>query len=454
MAEGLFEAPTEYEPPAAPVIEPRDIAPKETVKGQVKDIISEGSPLLTMEQTRAKEEANRRGLLNTSMAVQAGEAATISKALDIAQPDAATHAQAGLSAQQARQQADLTGYQGEISSAVSEKDTAQKGSIESKLSAQEADQQMALSQFTADHQVQLQREELDAKIAMNMADKASEDRASYSEAANQIWQQYQVQYAEIITTADSILTAESKKNAIGNLNNMVQKQVDFLSALYDVDITWESSGIGVGGPEAFEASPQSSAPVTIPSPPSSTGSGDGTGIVLGSGADGGTGSNAPGTGTGDGTGGGYGMNAGGGGGTTSGPGAGSTGPYGNPVSIHPDYNGVAKLVTAANGVDTLFEYDFGNGKIHSERYFRSEAEYIQYREWLMATSIRDMVDAGSSGTASSRAEAARMKEAEKEKFKTIRTMFAMTGGANVSKYPWTDASNVTSNVGWNGSSPR
>ncbi len=65
---------------------------KETVAGQVESIIKKDSPLMELAGTRAKQSANSRGLLNSSMAVQAGEAAVLDAAMPMASQDASTYA--------------------------------------------------------------------------------------------------------------------------------------------------------------------------------------------------------------------------------------------------------------------------------------------------------------------------------------------------------------------------
>lgn len=64
----------------------------QTVAGQVKNIIDTNSPLMQQAETSAKQAANSRGLLNSSLAVGAGQDAVIRAALPIAQQDAGTFA--------------------------------------------------------------------------------------------------------------------------------------------------------------------------------------------------------------------------------------------------------------------------------------------------------------------------------------------------------------------------
>lgn len=60
----------------------------QTVNGQVNRIISQNNPLIQTARTQAAQTANDRGLVNSSMGVQAGEQAAINTALPIAQADA------------------------------------------------------------------------------------------------------------------------------------------------------------------------------------------------------------------------------------------------------------------------------------------------------------------------------------------------------------------------------
>ena len=72
-----------------------------TVAGQLNTLLKSDSPYIQNAETRAKEEAAGRGLLNSSMAAGAGRRAAIESALPIAQQDAETYSKFGLQQQQA-----------------------------------------------------------------------------------------------------------------------------------------------------------------------------------------------------------------------------------------------------------------------------------------------------------------------------------------------------------------
>lgn len=85
----------------------RTVQANETIQGQLQGIIDSNSPLITRARARAKDEANARGLVNSTMAVQAGEAAAYDVALPIAQFDAGVYGQAARDNQSALTQVSM-----------------------------------------------------------------------------------------------------------------------------------------------------------------------------------------------------------------------------------------------------------------------------------------------------------------------------------------------------------
>jgi hypothetical protein len=64
---------------------------KETVQSQAAGIIAANSPLMQQAQANALQQMNKRGLVNSSMAIGAGQAAVMDKVLPIAAADAAAY---------------------------------------------------------------------------------------------------------------------------------------------------------------------------------------------------------------------------------------------------------------------------------------------------------------------------------------------------------------------------
>lgn len=72
-----------------------NVDPKtQTVAGQLENVLASDNPLMQQARTRAQQGMNQRGLMNSSMATSAADAAMYDTALKIAQPDAATNATA------------------------------------------------------------------------------------------------------------------------------------------------------------------------------------------------------------------------------------------------------------------------------------------------------------------------------------------------------------------------
>jgi hypothetical protein len=65
-----------------------------SVQNQIANITASGSKLNTLAEAEANKQVNRRGLLNSSVAVGAGQKAVLQSALPIAQQDASTNASA------------------------------------------------------------------------------------------------------------------------------------------------------------------------------------------------------------------------------------------------------------------------------------------------------------------------------------------------------------------------
>lgn len=61
-----------------------------TVQGQLSNVLSQSNPLMRAAEAKANQQMNQRGLLNSSMAVKAGQSALYDYALPIATSDAAT----------------------------------------------------------------------------------------------------------------------------------------------------------------------------------------------------------------------------------------------------------------------------------------------------------------------------------------------------------------------------
>jgi hypothetical protein len=225
----------------------------QTVQGQLAGILSSGSPLLVQAQTRAKQQAQKRGLLNSSMAVGAGESALYDAALPIAQQDAGTYSEFGLSNVEREQQAALAN-QAERNTMtrtnIGEQNTSARLASEQQLQAgtsnaqlqqqtnlenarlrqqaaqgnQEAQTKLMLQQMDADTRVELVNIEANYKTLMQA-----------SQSASDLYQQTLKNISDITMNKD--LNAAAKNSAI-------QAQKDFLRNGMNLIGSMNNLGIG------------------------------------------------------------------------------------------------------------------------------------------------------------------------------------------------------------------
>lgn len=71
-------------------------AKTETIEGRIQGLLSASNPVIQQAGNRAMQQFQQRGLLNSSMAIQAANEAMTSKAIEIAGPDAATYTKTGM----------------------------------------------------------------------------------------------------------------------------------------------------------------------------------------------------------------------------------------------------------------------------------------------------------------------------------------------------------------------
>lgn len=87
------------------------VTPESLVSNQLETLLSQESPLMLQAQEKAKAEANRMGLLSSSMAVGASQGAAMERMTPIAQANAQTYATAQQQQQQTDNQGLLSGQQ-------------------------------------------------------------------------------------------------------------------------------------------------------------------------------------------------------------------------------------------------------------------------------------------------------------------------------------------------------
>ena len=152
-----------------------------TVQGQLSGILKTGSPLLDRAETKAAQAANSRGLLNSTMAITAGQSALYDAALPIAQQDASTFADAGKTNAQQRTQVGLANASAANSSAQQAAGFQQQSNLQTQdLAAQAAQQQRELAS-----RYDLASLDANSRMALQQADAANQQKLQAANAALQ-----------------------------------------------------------------------------------------------------------------------------------------------------------------------------------------------------------------------------------------------------------------------------
>lgn len=213
---GQTQASTTYQVP-----ETYDPGIQGTVAGQMTGILAKESPYMQSARESGKRYAHSRGLLNSSIAAGAAEESAIKSALPIAQQDAATFANAGLSKQDYNQKAGLVDIQAGASS---------------QLSKQEATQKMNQLKFSEAATTTRHTAELEMNQMLQQMNLSSDEIRAIGSSVTLLGQSFSDQIAAI--QADPSMSSSSKSTIINQLTNQYKANVESVARIYNVPITW------------------------------------------------------------------------------------------------------------------------------------------------------------------------------------------------------------------------
>jgi hypothetical protein len=208
----------------------RALNPDELVSTQVNKIIGEDSPLMQQAAGKAAQMANSRGLLNSSMAVQAGQAAVMDRALPMAQYDAGVNTNV-LNNNQANQQQTNVFNAGQTQdvnkfNATGDAQTSQFNASELNKNSivNASEQNKVLSQFL-DQGNKLQLADIEASYKVLMQSEAS---------AMTIYQQSVKNISEILMNPD--LTPQAKTAAVANQNQLLSTGMKIIGKMSGLNL--------------------------------------------------------------------------------------------------------------------------------------------------------------------------------------------------------------------------
>lgn len=217
-----------------------EFEPTATVSGRLNSLLSQENPYIQQARQGAMEQANSRGLLNSSMAAGSGQRAAIESALPIAQQEAETANRYGLNEQSFNYNAAMKDAEAEnaMTRALLQGDynlanTGYQGEIEQGLNAQQHgfDLEMLDAETQANMDLRRLQGDIDARLEQIGAD--AETRSQVMTSIGKEHQQYSNDVMSIMTSPD--LDADAKQSYIDSLNSNYERSINNTLALSGFD---------------------------------------------------------------------------------------------------------------------------------------------------------------------------------------------------------------------------
>lgn len=208
----------------------------QTVQGQLKGIINDDSPLMQQSKTRAMQEQNARGTLNSSMAVGAGQQAVIASALPIAQQDATTNFNANMKTVDAQNAA--------LNFGAAAKNTASQANAQLGTNVDLANQQAVNAAFTTSvnnitqltntklnnaSQLALQSLDAQSKMALSTLDAQNRQLLQTNQGASNAYVQAVTNISNIALSKD--MGEQAKKDATASQIALLNEQLKTMAGI-------------------------------------------------------------------------------------------------------------------------------------------------------------------------------------------------------------------------------
>lgn len=211
-----------YKAPTLGAANDQTVDTKQTMQGQLGGILSSGSPLLEQAKTRALQGMNARGLINSSMAVGAGESALYDAAMPIAQFDASRYSDVANRNQDAGNQFKLQQFGADTDAAKISANWTQDANL---FNAGESNKAGTNS----------------AQIAANAALRQADIGLDASKANASIDAQKEQQQTEIGAQKDRLAMEITSREAISKLDNDTRQKMAEIEAGYKVQMQSQDS---------------------------------------------------------------------------------------------------------------------------------------------------------------------------------------------------------------------
>lgn len=218
---------------------------KSTVAGRLNTLLSSDSPYIKQAEQRAKEEASRKGLLNSSMAIGAGREAAISQAMPIAQQDASEFNKFGLQQQQTENQqatiqteAIVSGEMAKQKASIAQTAQNIQNAFNSRLTGANEESKSWLQSLSQSHETAMQELQHTQNLALQQFDTTSKKAESIRTQASQVMQNYQISVENLMTDPDFLnLGTDAVNNAINQMQTLAKNTIKFIGASSGVDMS-------------------------------------------------------------------------------------------------------------------------------------------------------------------------------------------------------------------------
>lgn len=231
----------------------RTVNPNETVQSQIGDIIANNSPLQQQAEARSMQKMNERGLINSSMAVGAGQSALYDAALPIASADAQTYGRAAEINQAATNQASQFGAQATNTASLANAEAGNRASEQQASLTQQANLANAAaanqaSMFNSEQYLKGKAIEADqySKQILQSADNSLKEYMANLESNYKTLMQTDASVATIMTQylkamadvqSSPNLDATGKQTAITNLQTAIADSMALQDAISGLDLS-------------------------------------------------------------------------------------------------------------------------------------------------------------------------------------------------------------------------
>tara|TARA_R110000868_G_scaffold198965_7_gene445561 strand:+ start:111 stop:1091 length:981 start_codon:yes stop_codon:yes gene_type:complete len=208
-----------------------NVAPESTSQFQLGKMLDSGSPLMKLSETQGLQQANKRGLLNSSIAVGAAQDSMIRAATPFAQQDASTYANAQTFNANAQNQSNQFSAAAQNTASLNNADIASRTQIQDK---QNASQQTIYDAVNA-NKLQIANLDVTAKQALTKIDADNRQLLQTNINAADMYKQYAANLASISSNAN--LSQEAKDAALQNQINTLRAGLDAIGEVSSLNLS-------------------------------------------------------------------------------------------------------------------------------------------------------------------------------------------------------------------------